>query len=152
MSETLISNGQYAQITADFTDQNNNNINEYQNTADLIISNEGINSLSVIFELFNDQGEEVPFSNQKYRIYVSHTAGDYFQKDLQYDYYHQVVLDPNKDWILLRSVPLGNAVRCTNSWTENNQINSGQILHFKFCRFSIDKISNCKIRMTASSR
>ena len=148
MSNILITNGQFAQIIADFTDQNNN---EYQNTADLIISNEGINSLTVIFELFNDQDEAIPFSNQKYRIYVSHKAGDDLQKDTQYDFYHQRVLNPNKDWILLRQISLGNDVRCTNSWTGENQT-GGNILHFKYARFSIDKILNCKIRMTASSR
>jgi hypothetical protein len=153
----------FKQVIGDFTDKKKlekssrdpqvSYSDEYQSSVDIIISTEGIHALTLVCELLDENNNEKAFENQHYKIYVSHIAGDDFQEKTQYDFYHTQVLDPNKNWILLRTIPLGNDVRQTNSWTDQNQSIYANILHFKYIKFSIDDPNNnSKIRLTVSGR
>lgn len=160
MSHHLTSIATYNEVLADFTprssrinfDPNAEVINEYQHTADLLVQTYGVMEVTVIFQLLNSNDNPVNWNNQHYKIFVSDTAGNEQPSD-PYDYYHQVVRNPDQDWIFLRSVLLGNSSdRCTNSWTETNVLSEANLLHFRWIRFQIDEIPNHKIRMIYSAR
>ena len=120
----LISNPEYQKVIADFSlhrndghDQLKTYKNEYQKSADLIVNLTSINSISVLFYLF-DEFNQIYWNHEHYDIFVSNTAGDNLPDDL-YDYYNTFIA-PQKNWIFLRSVDLGVNNICTNSWSEGN--------------------------------
>jgi hypothetical protein len=146
----LIASPEYQKVIADFTAHRNDGHdplktypNEYQRSCDLIISSSGINAVSVLFYLLSEDGQPLNWNlGNHYDIFVSHTAGDQIAED-PYSYYETFVAPP-KPWIFLRSTSLGSDTVCSNGWHEGNVGFEAQILHFHYCRFSvnIDAIGN----------
>jgi hypothetical protein len=160
----LISNPEYQKVIADFTPRRNDlhdplrtYKNEYQRSCDLIVNTTGISALSVLFYLLEENDQPQNWNHEHYDIFVSHTAGDQIADDL-YSYYNTFVA-PEKNWIFLRSVDLGVENICTNSWAEGSVGSEASILHFKFCKFSVnidaagnEGLDGKKIMMISGSR
>lgn len=157
MSHRLTTNSTYNEVLADFTPRSSRVnydpaaevIGEYQHTADLIVQTDGLSEFSVIFMLFDSQNTPVPWQNQHYQIAV---ANKYSPVEDPYDYYHQIVLNPDDGFTILRYVSLGTDSLCTNSFTETNIATSGNPIHFRYVRFQIPEVINHKIRMISSAR
>jgi hypothetical protein len=148
----------YGEVLADFTprssrinyDPTAEIIGEYQKSADILVQTFGLSEFSVIISLLDSNNNEVNWNNQHYTIFVSDTAGNSQPSD-PYDYYHQIVPDPDR-WIRLRDVSCGTDVRVTNSFNNSNSGTFASPIHFKWVRFSIDEIPNHKIKMIYSGR
>ena len=90
----------------------------------LIVTMDGINTLSVILECIGGS-----FDNETYSIHVSHNR---------------------EDWTKVFDLLLGYEVTTTNSFSYNSPLNL--ILLFRFVKFSVPKLNNRSSKITVSAR
>jgi hypothetical protein len=99
-------------------------VGETNEATNLVITIDGINTLSVILEYIGGS-----FDNEIYSIYISNDG---------------------EDWIKIYDLSLRYNVATTNSFPYNNAMNG--ILFLRFERFSVQRLENRRSKITVSAR
>jgi len=119
----------------------------------LVANLTGVNAFSIIFNLLDENLNEVNFSNEKYRILVSNSAYDTIPSDETS--YYEIMIRPDKfphEWVMLKELSLGTESICTQSFDSTNWQNTASPIHWKYVKVAIDGISQCRIRIILSGR
>jgi hypothetical protein len=140
MTNQLIANSEFIQKTGDV-----------QHKLNLVLNTTSISQASIIIDAFDVNDNETHFHNEDYSIFVSNDAYDTIPKD-ENSYYNIMITEPNPKWIFLRTVSLGEDVRCTQSLDFNNSGTYANPLHWHYKKIEIPEIPNVKCRITCGSR
>jgi len=119
----------------------------------LVANLTGVNGFSLIFNLLDENLNEINFNNQKYCIFASNSAYD----EIPFDptSYYEIMIRPEKfphEWVMLKELSLGTESNCTQSFDSTNWQNTASPTHWKYVKVAIDGISQCRIRIILSGR